>query len=67
MNRKTESLLIRLTQDEKKGFLEAATIAGISLSSWSRERLRLAAIRDLESAGHKVPFIKPVHLGGKDE
>ena len=43
--------------------LAAARLAGIPLSSWVRERLRLAAIRDLESAGQKIPFVKPIHLG----
>ena len=57
---KEQTLQIRLTDDEKDGFQAAASIAGISLSSWVRERLRLAAIRDLESAGQKVPFI-PSH------
>ena len=60
--RKSESLLIRLTTDEKAGFSEAASLAGISLSSWIRERLRLAAIRELESAGHHVPFVAQIPL-----
>jgi hypothetical protein len=50
-------------QAEKEGFLEAASIAGIPLSSWVRERLRLTAIRNLESAGHKIPFLEPIPLG----
>ena len=41
-------------------------IAGISLSSWIRERLRLAAIRELEQAGRKVPFVPKIPLGGTD-
>jgi hypothetical protein len=47
---------------EKRGFQAAADLAGIPLSSWVRERLRLAAIRDLENAGLKIPFIEPIHL-----
>jgi hypothetical protein len=61
---KEQVLQIRLTDDEKRGFAAAAQLAGIPLSSWVRERLRLAAIRDLESAGQKVPFIRPIHLEG---
>lgn len=53
---------IRLTDAEKRGFQDAADIAGIPLSSWVRERLRLAAIRDLESAGRQIPFIAPLPL-----
>lgn len=62
---KNESILIRLTTDEKLGFEQASSLAGLSTSAWIRERLRLAAIRDLETAGMKAPFIKPlgVHDG----
>ncbi len=60
---KGEVLQIRLTDLEKRGFVAAAELAGIPLSSWVRERLRLAAIRDLESAGQKVPFVRPVPIG----
>ena len=60
---KTESLLIRLTPSEKDGFIEATRLAGIPLSSWVRERLRLAAIRELESAGRQVPFVAEIPLG----
>jgi hypothetical protein len=59
---KAQVLQIRLTDAEKQGFTTAADLAGIPLSSWVRERLRLAAIRELESAGQKIPFIKPVRM-----
>lgn len=59
-------LYIRLTDAEKQGFQIAADLAGIPLSAWVRERLRLAAIRDLESGGIKAPFIEPVILGERD-
>ena len=60
---KKENLQLRLTDAEKNAFAQAAAIAGISLSSWARERLRLAAIRDLESAGRRVPFVQEIPLG----
>jgi len=63
---KARVLQIRLTDAEKQGFLEAAELAGIPLSAWARERLRLAASRDLESVGRKIPFVEPVHLEGQD-
>jgi hypothetical protein len=66
MKTKTENLQIRLTGSEKAGFAEAAALAGIPLSSWVRERLRLSAIRELESAGRRVPFVAPVPLGGRN-
>ncbi len=59
---KGQTIQIRLTEPEKQGFQAAADLSGIPLSSWVRERLRLAAIRDLESAGQKIPFIEPIHL-----
>jgi len=59
---KSQILQIRLTNAEKEGFELAAALAGISLSSWVRERLRLTAIRELEGAGRRVPFIPAVPL-----
>ncbi|MGH9920658.1 MAG: hypothetical protein ACRD6W_17535, partial [Nitrososphaerales archaeon] len=61
---KADILQIRVGEAEKQGFQAAAGLAGISLSSWVRERLRLAAIRDLESAGIPVPFVEAVSLRG---
>jgi hypothetical protein len=62
---KDKVLQIRLSEDEKLSFDMASELAGIPLSSWVRERLRLACIRDLESAGQKVPFIKPIQIAPK--
>ena len=59
---KTAHMLIRVTDPEKDAFELAASLAGISLSSWVRERLRLAAIRELESAGKRVPFVPEVPI-----
>ncbi len=61
---KTELTQLRMTSDEKRSFQEAARLSGISLSAWMRERLRLAAIRELESAGVQVPFVAHVPLKG---
>lgn len=63
---KAKTLEIRVTEAERDGFLTASELAGIGLSTWVRERLRLAAIRELESAGRRVPFVAPVPLGGND-
>jgi hypothetical protein len=54
---KTEFVKIRLSDAEKRGFEKAADRAGISLSAWMRERLRRAAIRELEDASLPIPFI----------
>ena len=67
MEPKSQNLQIRLTEQEKLGFSEAAELAGIPLSPWVRERLRLAAIRELESAGRQIPFIRQFRMGASDE
>lgn len=64
MKSKNEVLQIRISDSEKEGFELAAALAGISLSSWVRERLRLTAIRELEGAGRRVPFVPEIHMGG---
>jgi hypothetical protein len=56
---KSQTVQIRLTASEKRGFEIAAELAGIPISAWVRERLRLAAIHELESAGQRVPFVPP--------
>lgn len=67
MTQKTQNVLVRVSSAEKEGFELAASLAGISLSSWVRERLRLAAIRELESAGKRAPFVESVPLGGPND
>lgn len=59
---KEKTIQIRVSDDEKLGFEASANLAGISLSSWIRERLRLAAIKDLESAGERAPFLRPLRI-----
>jgi len=59
---KSESMEIRVRPEEKEAFKRAAELAGISLSSWARERLRLAAIRELEGSGLQVPFVKSLSI-----
>jgi uncharacterized protein (DUF1778 family) len=56
--RRDESLLVRLEPDEKEAFKDAATIAGISLSSWVRERLRKVAKKELEEAERPIAFLR---------
>jgi hypothetical protein len=57
-DKKEKVVIIRLSEMEKQGFREAADMAGIGLSTWIRERLRHAAIRELEQAGQIAPFIR---------
>jgi hypothetical protein len=63
---KPEVLQIRLSTQEKQAFQDSADLSGLPLSSWVRERLRLAAIRDLESAGRQIPFVKQIPIFGRD-
>jgi hypothetical protein len=55
---KTELFNLRLTDDEKQAFSLCANLSGIPMAAWVRERLRKAAIRDLEEAGQKIPFLR---------
>lgn len=64
---KKQTIQIRLSDDEKEAFVQAAAMAGVSLSSWVRERLRSSAIRELEVAGMQAPFVKPLHMAGNND
>jgi len=55
---RNEDLLVKLLADEKEAFKDAANLAGVSLSTWVRERLRQVAVRELRSASHPVAFLK---------
>jgi predicted HicB family RNase H-like nuclease len=55
--RREELLQVRVAGPEKEAFEEAASLSGIALSAWVRERLRRIAARELEAAGHSVAFL----------
>lgn len=55
---KSDWVKIRVASDEKLAFQNAADLAGTSLSSWMRERLRRAARIELTDVGQQVPFIR---------
>jgi hypothetical protein len=61
---KTKPLLVRLEATEKEAFRNAAELAGVPLSTWVRERLRLVAVKELQDAARPVPFLKHVTLEG---
>jgi len=54
---KEEYLELRLYAAEKRAFKDAADLRGMALSVWVRERLRLAAQRELEEANRPVAFM----------
>jgi hypothetical protein len=54
---KKAHLQLRLGEPEKLGFKQAAKLAGLPLSGWSRSRLRAAASQELKQAGKKVSFL----------
>lgn len=54
---KGEYLEIRLEAAEKRAFRDAAELAGLDLSAWVRERLRVIARQELEGAGLIVAFL----------
>lgn len=59
---KSEFMKVRVDQEEKAAFGAAAKLAGLTASGWIRERLRLAAIRELEGAGQQVPFVRRIPM-----
>jgi predicted HicB family RNase H-like nuclease len=57
-SKRREGLLqVRVADAEKEAFEEAAELSGIALSAWVRERLRLVAAKELETAGRPVAFL----------
>ncbi len=55
---KTRYLQVRVSDPEKAAFDTAAELAGLDMSAWVRERLRLAARTELEGYGKAVTFLK---------
>ena len=55
---KTYYLKMRLTPDERLTFEECAEISGIPMAAWIRQRVRKAAVRELEGAGRAVTFLR---------
>lgn len=54
---KSATVLLRMEQREKQGFTDAADLAGVPLSVWIRERLRVVARYELEKAAQPVAFL----------
>lgn len=67
--KKTSNVLIRVDEVEKVGFERAAEISGLGLSSWARQVLRSAAVKQLHDIGEKAKFLEPVQVKteGKDK
>ncbi len=61
---KDEQVLIKLSESEKIGFKKAAEISGIGFSAWARQVLRIAATKELQGAGEKVPFLEVLSIDG---
>lgn len=58
---KSKSMLVRVEPAEKQTFQNAADLAGVPLSIWVRERLRAAAVRELEAAGVQIKFLRTIN------
>ncbi len=54
---KSRYLQVRVEEVEKQGFDQAAQLAGLPLSGWVRERLRMAARTELEEMNKVLPFL----------
>jgi len=57
---KDEQVLVKLSESEKAGFKRAAELTGVGFSAWARQVLRIAATKELQNAGEKVPFLEPM-------
>ncbi len=57
-----QTLKIRMDAAERQAFSDAADMAGIPVSTWMRERLRRAAVRELEEASRPIAFLPPVEV-----
>lgn len=55
---RADVLQIRLEPLEKKAFTDAAMLSGLGVSAWVRERLRRAAMKELEDAAMPIAFLK---------
>jgi hypothetical protein len=55
--KKSESVLLRLSEKEKEVFQGAADVAGIPLAVWMRERLRRVAVAEFGEIDRKNPFL----------
>ena len=55
---RSRNILVRVNDAEKEGFRAAANLAGIPLSAWIRERLRLVATSELAQANKRVTFLE---------
>jgi uncharacterized protein (DUF1778 family) len=60
MAEKDYNLQVRLSKAEKETLTAAAHVAGVSTSSWVRDRLRKMARQELQASGLKVPFLEEV-------
>ena len=63
---KDDYLDIRLGGAEKQAFRDAAELAGLDLSAWVRERLRVAARKELEGASQPVAFLVRLRIANSD-
>jgi hypothetical protein len=55
---KNKPMLINLEGSEKEAFKDAAELAGLSLSTWVRDRLRQIAVRELGKAARPIAFMR---------
>jgi uncharacterized protein (DUF1778 family) len=55
---KTEYIEMRVEQSEKQTFRDAAEAAGMSMSTWIRDRLRRTARKELQDLNRPVAFLE---------
>lgn len=55
--KRENQLLIRLSEKERQGIEMAAGLSGITMSAWARQKLRLAAAKELREFDRAIPFL----------
>lgn len=58
--KRENQLLIRLSDEEKLAFEQAAELSGVKTSSWARQKLRIVAAKELRDADKPVAFLEEV-------
>ncbi|MFL5741388.1 MAG: hypothetical protein ACJ75B_14285 [Flavisolibacter sp.] len=58
--KKDSQVLIKLSAAEKESFKRAAELSGIGFSAWARQKLRSAAIKELEDVGEPIAFLTTI-------
>lgn len=58
MKKRTKQILVRLSENELKGFQMASELEGLPLGAWARKQLRRGSAAQLREADICAPFLE---------